>query len=212
MLGAPHPLRGEKRSSTVFSKHADEHRPERPVLLEVDQELTGLRRLRVISLVRTGAMPEGTAVQTPAPFQPRSRCPAGDPPERSCYPGDPRERSCYPAGDPGERSCYSSPCGPRCRHAWEAGNPNRRRLRAAARHHSVHGSDDHDRWTDRASAHVGRRARPRSSRDHGRVFASCGTQQRPDAAPRAPRLAQGRRHAPDVRACAVRSASPGGSR
>ena len=39
MLGAPHPLRGEKRSSAVFSKHPDEHRPERPVLLAVDQQL-----------------------------------------------------------------------------------------------------------------------------------------------------------------------------
>jgi hypothetical protein len=47
MLGAPNPLRGEKRSSTVFSKHADEHRPQRPVLLAVDQEFGERARLRV---------------------------------------------------------------------------------------------------------------------------------------------------------------------
>jgi hypothetical protein len=47
MLGAPHPLRGEKWSSTVFSKYADEHRPERPVLLAVDEQLGEGAVLRV---------------------------------------------------------------------------------------------------------------------------------------------------------------------
>ena len=37
MLQGSHPFVA-KRSSTVLSQHADEHRPERPVLLAVDQQ------------------------------------------------------------------------------------------------------------------------------------------------------------------------------
>ena len=93
---------------------------------------------------------------------------------------------------PWERSCYPTPCGAPCRHAWAAGDPNRGPRRAAARHRSVDGRDDHDPWTDRGSAPVGRRARPPSPRGRGRAFPSRGTQRRPDAAPHAPRSAQER--------------------
>ena len=165
------------------------------------------------ALACTGAMAEGTAVQTPAPFQPCSRYPAGDPWERCCYPaGDPRERSCYPAGDPREQSCCSTPCGARCPHAWAAGHPNRRPRQAVARHRSVDGPDDRDLWTDRGWGPVGCPARPGPTRGHRRLMASLRSQGRPDAAVRAPRPARGWGLAPDVRACAVRSGSSEGSR
>jgi hypothetical protein len=180
-------------------QQTDQHRPECPILLAVDQELG--EGARVISLGCTRTMPEGTAVQTPAPFQPCSRYPAGDP----------WERSCYPAEDPRERSCYPTPCGTHSRHAWAAGDPNREPRRAAARHRSVDGRDDHDPLTYRGSAPVDRRARPCPTRGHRPVMSSLESQRRPDAAAPAARLAQERGSAPDVRACAVRSSSPEGS-
>jgi len=168
---------------------------------------------RVISLGCTGAMPEGTAVQTPAPFQCCPRYPVADPRERSCYPaGDARERSCYPAGDPREQSCCSTPCGARCPHAWAAGDPNRRPRQAVARHRSMDGPDDRDPWTHGGSAPVGCPARPRPTRGQRRLMASLRSQRRPGAAVRAPWPARGWGRAPDVRTCAARSASSEGSR
>jgi hypothetical protein len=73
-----------------------------------------------------------------------------------------------------ERSCYPTPCGTPCRHAWAAGDANREPRRAAARHRSVDGRDDHDPWTDRGSAPVGRRAHPRSPGERARALASRG--------------------------------------
>ena len=111
-----------------------------------------------------------------------------------------RPRSCLPGGQSSERSCYPTPCGARFRHARRpviptvshAGRPEASLVIVVTT------------MIPGLIAVLPRRSRgsPSFPEGPGRAFLSWGTQRRPDAAAHAPRSAQERGSAPDVRACA----------